>query len=330
MEHLPALLSFALIACLSGCKSAATKSQIREAGLGNASAQYELGVLYYNGQGVMRNSAIAAKWYRVAAGQGHAEAQYKLGRMYEEGWEWIGSFYDHFSRTRSRQPEDYVEAVKWYRMAAEQGHAGAQYRLGAMYSNGYGVPKDGVETVTWYRMAADRGDADAKKEIEHYPYNKFEKILNDAARGNAEAQYELACIYSNGMGTRPRDISPDIDEALKWFRSALDQGNENAKQHADFMNHFEETYKKAKKGDAEAQHALGLIYYSGWGVFDSDIGMAKEWFALAAKQGYEASIISLDSIYRDEEKERHPKLRDHDREHRKHRQQPVFRPLESY
>ena len=41
-------------------------------------------------------------------------------------------------------PENDTEAVKWYRMAAEQGIASAQYNLGVMYANGQGVPQDYV------------------------------------------------------------------------------------------------------------------------------------------------------------------------------------------
>ena len=51
-------------------------------------------------------------------------------------------------------PEDDKEALKWYRLAAEQGHAKAQYNLGWMYFNGNGVPEDDKEAVKWYRLAA--------------------------------------------------------------------------------------------------------------------------------------------------------------------------------
>ena len=54
-------------------------------------------------------------------------------------------------------PQDYKEAVKWYRLAAEQGYADAQYNLGLMYSNGEGVPQDYKEAVKWYRLAAEQG-----------------------------------------------------------------------------------------------------------------------------------------------------------------------------
>ena len=44
-------------------------------------------------------------------------------------------------------PEDDAEAVRWYRLAADQGHAGAQYNLGVMYANGEGVVEDDAEAA---------------------------------------------------------------------------------------------------------------------------------------------------------------------------------------
>ena len=49
-----------------------------------------------------------------------------------------------------------------YRLAAEQGVAGAQCRLGVMYAEGQGVPRDDAEAVRWFRLAADQGDAEAQ------------------------------------------------------------------------------------------------------------------------------------------------------------------------
>ena len=61
--------------------------------------------------------------------------------------------------------KDYAEAVKLYRKAAEQGHAKAQYNLGWMYRNGYGVPQDYTEALKWYRKAADQGHAGSMNNI---------------------------------------------------------------------------------------------------------------------------------------------------------------------
>ena len=50
--------------------------------------------------------------------------------------------------------ENYTEAVRWYRKAAEQNHAEAQFALGYCCENGEGVDQNHSEAVTWYRKAA--------------------------------------------------------------------------------------------------------------------------------------------------------------------------------
>jgi len=60
-------------------------------------------------------------------------------------------------------PQDYAEAVRRYRKAADQGHAWAQDGIGYMYSQGKGVPQDYAEAARWYRKAADQGDTRAQR-----------------------------------------------------------------------------------------------------------------------------------------------------------------------
>ena len=60
--------------------------------------------------------------------------------------------------------EDDREAVKWYRKAAEQGYAKAQYNLGVMYFKGEGVADD-AEAVKWYRKSAEQGFAFAQRNL---------------------------------------------------------------------------------------------------------------------------------------------------------------------
>ena len=50
-----------------------------------------------------------------------------------------------------------LEAVKWYRMAAENGHVKAQYNLGVIYYKGQGIEQDYNEAIKWYRKAAEQG-----------------------------------------------------------------------------------------------------------------------------------------------------------------------------
>ena len=53
--------------------------------LGDADAQYNLGVMYEDGLGVSQDHKAAIKWFSLAANQGHAGAQYQLGMIYELG-----------------------------------------------------------------------------------------------------------------------------------------------------------------------------------------------------------------------------------------------------
>ena len=63
--------------------------------------------------------------------------------------------------------EDDVEAVKWYRKAADQNLALAQYNLGVCYDRGDGVAEDHAEAAKWYRKAAVQNDADAQYNFSH-------------------------------------------------------------------------------------------------------------------------------------------------------------------
>ncbi|MCE9951345.1 sel1 repeat family protein, partial [Aeromonas allosaccharophila] len=52
---------------------------------GFAMAQYSLGVMYSQGQGVTQDDQQAVNWFAKAAAQGNAKAQYNLGVMYRQG-----------------------------------------------------------------------------------------------------------------------------------------------------------------------------------------------------------------------------------------------------
>lgn len=106
---------------------------------GDATAQFNLGMKYAEGQGVDKDAAEAIRWYRRAAEQNHAESQFNLGWMHANG---------------EGVEQDATEAVRWYRKAAEQDHAQGQLNLGWMYANGQGVEKDYVTAYCYYALAA--------------------------------------------------------------------------------------------------------------------------------------------------------------------------------
>lgn len=60
-----------------------------------------------------------------------------------------------------------TEAVKWYRKAAEQGDADAQFSLALCYEKGKGVKKDIPTAISWYEKSAAQGNEMAKSNIEY-------------------------------------------------------------------------------------------------------------------------------------------------------------------
>ena len=116
---------------------------------GHKGAQYNLGVMYYKGEGVVQDYVEAVKWYKLAAEQGESSAQYNLGHIYDFGNNVIG--------------QDYAEAIRWYKLASEQEHASAQHSLGVKYVKGQGVIKNYMTAHMWWNIAASNGMAMGKK-----------------------------------------------------------------------------------------------------------------------------------------------------------------------
>ena len=115
---------------------------------GDATAQFGLGFMYAEGEGVLQDEKEAVKWYTKAAEQGSANAQFNLGVMYARGEGVL---------------QDDKEAVKWYTKAAEQGYADAQNNLGAMYAIGEGVLQDNVYAHMWGNIASSNGNKNGGK-----------------------------------------------------------------------------------------------------------------------------------------------------------------------
>jgi hypothetical protein len=152
---------------------------------GNPVAQCFLGVSYFEGNFVDKDTDKGVEFYRKAAIQGYQPAQSRLADCYLYGWtvkkdqmealKWyhlaalqgdtlamnnIGSMYLHGEGVK----EDYTEAFKWFHKAAMAGNAGSQLTLGQMLSVGDGCEKDEVEAYAWLKISAEE-EADAHKEL---------------------------------------------------------------------------------------------------------------------------------------------------------------------
>ena len=151
--------------------------------------------------------------------------QYLLGRQYANG---------------DGVPKDAVQAVAWYRKAAEQGHASAQHNLGLMYYRGDGVPKDAVQAVAWFRKAAEQGHASAQYTLgvmyangEGVPKDAVQAVAwyrKAAEQGDASVQHNLGLMYYRGDG-----VPKDIVLAYMWINQAAAQNGENGKKARDAL-----------------------------------------------------------------------------------------------
>ena len=98
-----------LLACSTVTKEKFLETKAK-AETGDTVAQYNLGSMYWSGEGVLIDHKQAVNWFRKAAEQGHANAQYNLGGMYEVG---------HGIQ------EDLVTAYAWAKIAQVNGNRGA-------------------------------------------------------------------------------------------------------------------------------------------------------------------------------------------------------------
>ncbi len=156
---------------------------IARAKMGDAAAQYNVGVLYAQGLGLVQDYASAATWFRAAAAQGNVAAEYDLGVLYAQGlgvaanqteainWYHSASAQDHPAAefnlalayaTGSGTSQDFAAAARWYQKAAAQGLAPAMVNLAILYEAGNGVDRSPVDAYAWYNAAGERGEDAAK------------------------------------------------------------------------------------------------------------------------------------------------------------------------
>jgi uncharacterized protein len=123
---------------------------------------------------------------------------------------------------------DTARAVEWFRKAAAQGYAPAEFQMGQLYDFGFGVVQDDREALAWYRKAAEHGSAAAQRAVGDF-FRKGRSVEADAAeavrwyrRGaegdDIQAQYHLAEAYFNGTGA-----SRDYTSAYVWYSIAAGQ-----------------------------------------------------------------------------------------------------------
>jgi Caspase domain/Sel1 repeat len=131
------------------------------------------------------------KYVSISPESGDAETQFSLGHSYLYGGDGV--------------PMNKAEALKWFRKAADQGHAGAQHNLGFMFFNGLGTPKNKSEAMNWYRKAA--------------------------YQGQVKSQFFLGFMLHVGEG-----VPQNFIKAYAWYSLASAQGHEISKTNLETLS----------------------------------------------------------------------------------------------
>lgn len=209
---------------------------------------------------------------------GDVQGQVSLAMMYKNGY---------------GVEQDYNEALKYYRMAANKGSAMAQFNIADMYENGIGVVQNYSEAARWYKIAAQNG--------------------------NSRAQYNLGLFYEIGLG-----VKEDFDEAMNYFKLSYEHGYKEALQNYIYLetqlnllknqkkslfpeamkvfnkksyNEAFEFFKTlAKQEDEKAQNMLAKMYENGLGC-NQDYKEAIKYYHLATGNGSSAAQANLHKLY---------------------------------
>ena len=223
--------------------------------------QQQLAKLYLENLDLPEDSRKPYEWFAI---RGYAPAQFMLGvQAYDPvnkiKWYQIAADNGHTSAIANLAyiyyagkygvPQDYTKAFKLYKKLADTDDMQAQYQLAEMYYHGAGTPQSYSQAFTYYQKAADNKKMEAK-------YTKM------------YAEYSLGLMYYGGLG-----VAQDYEKAFDIFENLVAQGNTNA------------------------EYNLGVMYDRGLGVIQNKM-KAKEWFEIAASRESYTGLGKTHAEYR--------------------------------
>ncbi len=199
--------------------------------------------------------------------------------------------------------------IRNLRNLAKRGNARAQFQLGFIYFNGYGVTKSYEKAFDLFKQAAEKGHALAQFNLGFMYYHgegviqNFEMAVHwyekAAKQGHPNAQFNLGVMYIKGEGVTQND-----EKAVDWYTKAAEQGHVEAQYNLAWSYYHgkgvTKSYEKAadwlkqaaEQGHPEAQYMLGVMYKEGEGVTQND-EKAVDWYTKAAEQGHPGAQSAL-------------------------------------
>jgi TPR repeat protein len=138
---------------------------------GDAEAQYHVGMMYNNGIGTQKDPKQALEWFQKSTASNHPLGAYKLGCYYDGQFGVVAadanealkyklisakagySLAQHDVAILYGRQENFEEAVKWLKMAGDQGYPEALYKLSGSYFQGKGAPKDLSLAYAYFKLS---------------------------------------------------------------------------------------------------------------------------------------------------------------------------------
>lgn len=203
---------------------------------------------------------------------------------------------------------DKKRAIRYLRIAAEDGLADAMYQLGWHYYSGTFIRKNIAKSIEWYRKAADKGDAWAQVDLGQIyldgergvkkDYAQAVRWFRKAVRKKDElAFFNLGLCYDFGKGVRQSDRL-----ACKYYSKAALRGHVAAMCNLGaILVDYDGSQKDgilwmrraAVRGDDKAQHNLGEWYANGECGLKKNRRLALKWLKMAAENQNEKAAKSL-------------------------------------
>ncbi len=228
------------------------------------------------------------------------------------------------------EKEDYKEALKWIRMAAEKGDLSSQELLSTLLENGdeeFGVEKNEGEALMWLTKAAEAGSASAQMTLARkYEKGKmvaqsYEEAIRWYEKAAKKNEYAIVCLkeiyeklgsQSDAAGLynlgKLYHAENAYQEAAKWYRMAAEKdlasamfsmgkmyakGNGVAKDYQEAVKWYR---MAAEKGNYNAMYSMGEMYAEGNGVA-KDGQEAVKWYRMAAEKGYALAMYRMGAMY---------------------------------
>ena len=287
--------------------------------------------LYEQGSGgAIRNQATAHGWYRRAAEQGVAEAEYEVAgftRERKQQIDWYTRAADHGHAAAAynlywlQEKTEPKIALQRLQVAARQGHAGAQYRLGLLYQNsGGGVEKDLSRTRELWPLAASGGHISAMRALaiayagegilfDHDPDASL--LWEHRARSLAQSQPDIPLIeqalewnwervLEEVRARIARADAGDADAQLAIGRKILAQADTDPVLIDKAFGWIE---RAARSGSVDAQYQLALHYLNTDPVHEQ----GRHWLVTAADNGHQQALRKVIIAFKNQE---HGLLRD--------------------